>query len=106
MILSGVSDPDRSPSAIIRAAARSLTEPPGFLHSALAWSSTFRRPLSKPDRRIKGVLPIKSTMDGAVRRNPGVATAISDLFSPELYPSVRPPLYRRLRAPEPPSRTP
>ena len=35
-----VSAPDASPSRIIRAAARSFTDPPGFCHSAFAYSST------------------------------------------------------------------
>ena len=65
MILSRVRAPERSPSAIIRAAARSLTDPPGFFHSALAYSSTLRSPASNSDRRISGVFPIKSTTDEA-----------------------------------------
>src|SRR5688572_19936169 len=84
-ILSCVSAPLRSPSAIIRAAGRSLTEPPGFFHSAFAYSSTLRRPASKPDSRISGVFPIKSTTEAAVRGSPGVATDISDCFSRKLY---------------------
>jgi hypothetical protein len=36
----GVSLPVASPSRIIRAAARSFTEPPGFCHSAFAYNST------------------------------------------------------------------
>ena len=36
----GVNLPEASPSRIIRAAARSFTEPPGFCHSAFAYSST------------------------------------------------------------------
>src|SRR5688572_13585384 len=86
-ILSCVSAPLRSPSAIIRAAGRSLTEPPGFFHSAFAYSSTLRRPASKPDSRISGVFPIKSTTEAAVRGSPGVATDISDCFSRKLYPT-------------------
>src|SRR5688572_12572099 len=92
MILSRVSAPDRSPSAIMRAAGRSFTEPPGFFHSAFAYSSTFRRPASKLDRRISGVFPIKSTMEAAVRGSPGVATGISDCSSRLLYLFARPPL--------------
>src|SRR6266545_4242932 len=84
MILSRVNAPDRSPSAIIRAAGRSLTEPPGFFHSAFAYSSTLRRPASKRGRRIKGVFPIRSTIEMAVRGSPGIATGISDCSSPRL----------------------
>src|SRR5688572_10184828 len=87
-ILSFVSAPDRSPSRIMRAAGRSFTEPPGFFHSALAYSSTFRSPCSKPDRRISGVFPIKSMMEAAVRGSPGVATDMSDWSSPGLYPGL------------------
>ena len=43
-----VSAPDASPSRIIRAAARSFTEPPGFCHSAFAYSSTPRRLALEP----------------------------------------------------------
>src|SRR5687767_13582911 len=78
MILSRVSRPDRSPSAIIRAAGRSLTDPPGFFHSALAHSSTLRRPASKLVRRTSGVFPIRSTMEEEARRSPGVTAGISD----------------------------
>src|SRR5262245_53418136 len=85
MILSRVSFPDRSPSAIIRAAGRSFTEPPGFFHSALAYSSTFRRSASKLVRRINGVFPIKSTIEAVGRDGPGVTTDISDCNSRKLY---------------------
>jgi hypothetical protein len=78
MILSRVSFPDRSPSAIMRAAGRSFTDPPGFCHSAFAYSSTFRRPASKLVRRINGVFPIKSTIETEGREGPGVTTDISD----------------------------
>src|SRR5215213_8014700 len=96
IILSGVSAPDRSPSRIIRAAGRSLTEPPGFLHSALAYSSTFRRPASKPDSRIIGVFPMRSTMELAVEDDPGVVTGMSDKTSPDYIN-----LYRRPERPPP-----
>src|SRR6187200_2979729 len=85
--LSCVSAPDRSPSAIMRAAGRSFTEPPGLRHSALAYSSTLRRPASKLVRRMRGVFPIRSTTEAAVRRGPEVATDISDWSSPGLYQS-------------------
>src|SRR5690349_9912169 len=88
MILSRVRAPERSPSAIILAAGRSFTDPPGFCHSALAWSSTFLRSVSKLARRTSGVLPIRSTMDAGVR-GPRVATDISDhssgVFEPTEY---------------------
>src|SRR6267142_2589371 len=83
MILSRVKAPDRSPSSIIRNAGRSFTEPPGFFHSAFAYSSTFRRSVSNAESRINGVLPIKSTMDVAVRGRPGMATGISDWDGPD-----------------------
>src|SRR5688572_31390342 len=83
-ILSLVSAPARSPSRIIRAAGRSLTDPPGFFHSAFAYSSTLRSPASKPDNRMRGVFPIRSMTEAAVRGSPGVATDISDWSSPRL----------------------
>src|SRR5688572_20387336 len=95
-ILSRVSAPERSPSAIIRAAGRSFTEPPGFFHSAFAYSSTLRRPFSKSDRRISGVFPIRSMTEAAVRGSPGVATDISDWSSPRLYRNITPTLMGRL----------
>src|SRR5262245_51339696 len=62
----GRSFPDASPSAIIRAAARSFTEPPGFCHSAFAYNSTPAD--SNRCRRTSGVLPISSRTDDAVGR--------------------------------------
>src|SRR6187401_2219130 len=59
--------PDASPSAIIRAAARSFTEPPGFCHSAFAYNSAPGISRSKCRRRTSGVRPIKSITDSAVR---------------------------------------
>src|SRR5258706_11829870 len=83
MIVSRVSAPDFSPSWIIRSAGRSLTDPPGFFHSAFAYSSTLRRPASNVESRIKGVLPIRSMMEVAVRGSPGMATGMSDWESPD-----------------------
>src|SRR5262245_45789334 len=97
MILSRVSLPDCSPSRIIRAAGLSFTEPPGFRHSALAHSSTFRSPLSKLDKRMRGVLPIRSMTDCDVRGTPEVTAGISDCSSPILsnptLPTRQPPDY-------------
>src|SRR4051812_43543301 len=83
MIFSRVSAPDVSPSWIIRSAGLSFTEPPGFFHSAFAYSSTLRSPASKVESRISGVLPMRSTMEVAVRGSPGMATGISDWESPD-----------------------
>src|SRR4030095_7526470 len=44
-----------------------------------------RRPASKLVRRMRGVFPIRSTTEPAVRRGPEVATDISDWSSPGLY---------------------
>src|SRR5438128_568149 len=59
MILSFVSSPDSSPALIIASAARSLTEPPGFINSALAKISMLAGKFLVILRKlIKGVLPI------------------------------------------------
>src|SRR4249919_259549 len=67
MVRPGCSRPEASPSAIIRDAARSFTEPPGFCHSAFAYSSTPGVSRSKCCRRTSGVRPIRSTTDAAAR---------------------------------------
>src|SRR5438128_7300224 len=66
---SRVSAPDASPSRIIRAAARSFTDPPGFCHSAFAYSSTPGVSRSKRRSRTSGVRPIKSTTDEPALRS-------------------------------------
>src|SRR5215472_7964352 len=53
--------PERSPSRIIEYAARSFTEPPGLNHSALAQISTLGNSAPSRDRRINGVLPMRSS---------------------------------------------
>src|SRR5438105_4801611 len=69
IVLRGVSAPDASPSRIIRAAARSFTDPPGFCHSAFAYSSTPGVSRSKRRSRTSGVRPIKSTMEEPALRS-------------------------------------
>src|SRR5437899_3346355 len=72
IVRSRVSAPDASPSRIIRAAARSFTDPPGFCHSAFAYSSTpgvarsTRRKRTRSDR----LGPLVATGPFAVMRNP------------------------------------
>src|ERR1700686_2141598 len=56
------SEPRRSPSSIIHSAARSLTDPPGLNHSALAYTSTRGKSRSKMRTRNSGVLPISRVM--------------------------------------------
>src|SRR3954467_4606577 len=67
MVSPSLSRPDDSPSAIIRDAARSFTDPPGFCHSALAYSSTPGVSRSNRGSRTSGVRPMRSTTDEAVR---------------------------------------
>src|SRR5947209_5648979 len=69
IVRSRVSAPDASPSRIIRAAARSFTDPPGFCHSAFAYSSTPGVSRSKRRSRTSGVRPIKSTTDEPALRS-------------------------------------
>src|ERR1043165_5737731 len=64
MVLPGSSLPDAIPSWIMRSAGRSFPEPPGFCHSAFAYSSTPGKSRSIRRRRISGVLPTRSTIDG------------------------------------------
>ena len=88
IVRSGVSRPVASPSRIIRAAARSLTDPPGFCHSALAYSSTPGVSRSNWCSRTSGVRPIMSRTDepGARSRSDVVSEEdiwISDRLSPD-----------------------
>src|SRR5712692_7151357 len=69
IVRSRVSAPDASPSRIIRAAARSFTDPPGFCHSAFAYSSTPGVSRSKRRSRTSGVRPIKSTTEEPALRS-------------------------------------
>jgi hypothetical protein len=75
----GRSRPLASPSAIIRAAARSFTEPPGFCHSALAYSSTPGVSRSKRGSLTRGVRPIRSRMDDAARSAAGIEEEGKDM---------------------------
>ncbi len=52
--------PAGEPLGIIRRAGRSLTEPPGFLHSAFPYSSTPGKSRSIRLRRMSGVSPTRS----------------------------------------------
>src|SRR5271157_4791690 len=62
MVNPGRSAPLFSPSRIMLAAGLSLTDPPGFIHSALARSCTcWGRSREILSRRRRGVLPIPST---------------------------------------------
>src|SRR3954449_4990256 len=67
IVLSGVSCPDTSPSRIMRAAARSLTDPPGFCHSAFAYNSTPGVSRSNLGNRTSGVFPMRSRTEEAAR---------------------------------------
>src|SRR5882762_8571921 len=84
--------PDASPSRIIRAAARSFTDPPGFCHSAFAYSSTPGVSRSNRRSRTSGVRPMRSTTEEpALRSRTGqsgdedMTVSIYDRTSPELY---------------------
>src|SRR3954470_18793655 len=85
----GVRRPDVSPSRIMRAAARSFTDPPGFCHSACPYSSTptgISR--SKCASRTRGVRPIMSrTVEPGARSTIEAldddAILISDQRSPD-----------------------
>src|SRR3989338_1702396 len=61
IVLPGISCPAASASAIIEAAARSFTEPPGLNHSAFASSRTPFRPSPICVSGSSGVLPIRSS---------------------------------------------
>src|SRR5215203_4114788 len=75
--LPGTSCPDVMPSWIMRNAGRSLTDPPGFCHSAFAYNSTPGRSRSMRRRRMSGVSPTRSTIDGLTPAV-NVGIAISD----------------------------
>src|SRR3954469_11135968 len=79
MVSPGLSRPDDSPSAIIRDAARSLTDPPGFCHSALAYSSTPGVSRSNRASRTSGVRPISSRTDDAARSVAGAGVGDEDM---------------------------
>ncbi len=70
MVPPGFSRPDASASRMIASAARSLTEPPGFMNSALP---RMAQPVASEARRsrISGVLPIAAGRSSAT----GGATA-------------------------------
>src|SRR3954468_17823436 len=106
IVLSGVSRPDASPSRIILAAARSLTDPPGFCHSAFAYNSTPGLSRSNWCRRTKGVLPIMSrTEESGARFRTDAASVdgmaqvnrISDRFSPDFTYPANPVKLARIR---------
>src|SRR6188474_2715122 len=81
--------PDAMPSWIIRSAGRSFTDPPGFFHSAFAYSSTPGRSRSMLRRRISGVSPTRSTIEGLTPAV-NVGIAMSDYKGPTLtYSSMR-----------------
>src|SRR5579859_2901145 len=64
MVFAGVRSPRASPSRIICQAARSLTEPPGLNHSALArivTAGAMPAAAGSRARRKRGVLPIRSS---------------------------------------------
>src|SRR5437762_4885108 len=74
-----VSLPEASPSRIIRAAARSFTEPPGFCHSAFAYSSTpAGTSRSNLCRRTSGVRPIMSRTDELSGRSTNEDSEVGD----------------------------
>src|SRR5882672_3708698 len=102
MTLFGVSLPDASPSRIIRAAARSFTDPPGFCHSAFAYNSTPGFSRSNWCRRTRGVLPIMSRTDepGARLSTDAVSVevmSISDRTSPDFINVSNPVKLARIR---------
>ena len=104
MILSGVSLPDASPSRIIRAAARSFTDPPGFCHSAFAYSSTPGFSRSNWCRRTSGVLPdhVEDRGIGARFRTDDVSVEvmpISDRTSPDFINVSNPVKLAGIRGP-------
>src|SRR5262245_53267021 len=70
----------------MRSAGRSLTEPPGFCHSAFAYNSTPGRSRSMRRRRMRGVSPTRSTIEGLTPAV-NVGIAISDYKSLTLTPS-------------------
>src|SRR5688500_10702019 len=75
--LPAVSSPEAIPSWIIRSAGRSFTEPPGFFHSAFAYNSTPGISRSIFRKRMSGVSPTRSTMEG-VTLAVNVGIAMSD----------------------------
>src|SRR5450759_5085036 len=103
IVRSGVSLPEASPSRIIRAAARSFTDPPGFCHSAFAYSSTPGVSRSNWCNRTSGVRPIMSSTDdpGARSRTDEVleeAIPIYDRTSPDFIKPANPVKLTGIRA--------
>src|SRR5215813_8468122 len=88
IVLPAVNFPDASPSRIMRAAARSFTDPPGFCHSAFAYNSTPGVSRSNWCNRTSGVRPIMSrTEDPGTRSSTDEALdwgiPIYDRISPD-----------------------
>src|SRR5580698_2853130 len=63
MVLPAFRAPDLRPAWIMLRAGRSLTEPPGLNHSALAQNSTFGKSLPMRSSLSNGVLPMHSRSD-------------------------------------------
>src|SRR5712691_3209739 len=98
-----VSWPEASPSRIIRAAARSFTDPPGFCHSAFAYSSTPGVSRSNWCSRTSGVRPIMSrTEDPGERSRTDVVSdediPIYDRMSPDFINLTNPVKLTAIRA--------
>src|SRR5712691_10218409 len=85
IVLEGVSFPEASPSRIMRAAARSFTEPPGFCHSAFAYSSTPGVSRSNWCSRTIGVRPIMSRTE-----DPGARSSTDEVLNSAI------PIYDRM----------
>src|SRR5262245_45493198 len=77
MVLSRVSAPARSPSRIMFSAGRSLTEPPGFAHSALPYISTRGFP-TRLASLISGVFPMRSSKDAGALLEATTTARVSD----------------------------
>src|SRR6266702_751555 len=68
MVPPGRSAPERSAARTIASAARSLTEPPGFSHSALPRTSTPAGTSARPRIGTSGVPPTRSVRSAPSRR--------------------------------------
>src|SRR5688572_16331588 len=80
--------PDAIPSWIIRSAGRSFTDPPGFCHSAFAYSSTPDSPRSMRRRRMRGVSPTRSTIEGLTPAvNVGIAIRLQGSYCNSIWGS-------------------
>ncbi len=75
--LSGVRAPLSMASRIIWKAARSLTEPPGFMNSHLAQISIPGKSRSIERSRTIGVLPMRSVMLSATRARARATASLS-----------------------------